>query len=167
MFKKGLSLKIADPFYFNALNLHRLSLKIDDDTLDVDTGRLTARITQKLVFHEPLDEIENEVHLRIDEDSLEIDDGTLKAKKQDVSNSLTGAGAISVYKDISEYLDGSLVKLDIDLNNFQQTGNKLAFRSTGLGEIPYDSGLSGLNRTSNFTYNELTTVPYESIAVVR
>ncbi|KAI9093151.1 hypothetical protein DFS34DRAFT_275202 [Phlyctochytrium arcticum] len=81
-------------------------------------------------FIEPLDEVDNVVRLNIDEDSLQIDDGKLKARKQDATTLLKGAGAISVYKDPLESLDSALVKLQVDHENFQQTGNKLAFRST-------------------------------------
>ncbi|KAI9105873.1 hypothetical protein DFS34DRAFT_690337 [Phlyctochytrium arcticum] len=154
IFKKGLSLKIAEPFSFNSLNSHRLTLNIDDDTLYIDDGKLTARIPERMSFIEPLDEVDNVVRLNIDEDSLQIDDGKLKAKKQDATTLLKGAGAISVYKDPLESLDSALVKLEVDHNNFQQTGNKLSIRSTGMGEIPYDNGIAGLNRTSDFTYTE-------------
>ncbi|KAI9089834.1 hypothetical protein DFS34DRAFT_689182 [Phlyctochytrium arcticum] len=109
LFAKGLSLKISDPFYYNVLNSHKLSLKIDSETMDIDGGELKARIPDKLVFEYPLDEIDGQVSLRIDEDTLEVDDNKLKAKIQDVSKSLKGAGAISVYRDITESIDGSLV----------------------------------------------------------
>ncbi|KAI9090294.1 hypothetical protein DFS34DRAFT_597667 [Phlyctochytrium arcticum] len=102
LFAKGLSLKISDPFYYNVLNSHKLSLKIDDDTMDIDGGKLKALIPDKLVFEYPLDEIDGQVSLRIDEDTLEVDYNKLKAKTQDVSKSLKGAGAISVYRDITE-----------------------------------------------------------------
>ncbi|KAI9096271.1 hypothetical protein DFS34DRAFT_161665 [Phlyctochytrium arcticum] len=100
---------------------HKLSLKIDDDTMDIDGGKLKALIPDKLVFEYPLDEIDGQVSLRIDEDTLEVDYNKLKAKTQDVSKSLKGAGAISVYRDITESIDGSLVKLEVDHENFQQT----------------------------------------------
>ncbi|KAI9097340.1 hypothetical protein DFS34DRAFT_594005 [Phlyctochytrium arcticum] len=97
---------------------------------------------------------EGALKLNIDEDTLEVKDDKLFAKAQDATKLLKGAGAVSVYTDPLESLEGAIVKLNVDDENFQQSGGKLAFRSTGLGEIPYDSGLSSLRRSDAFVYNE-------------
>ncbi|KAI9103799.1 hypothetical protein DFS34DRAFT_590215 [Phlyctochytrium arcticum] len=182
LLSKGLSLKISDPFKFDTFNSHKLSLKIDSDTLDINGGELTVKEkdyehplfrddnTVGIHIHHPLylseDGIslnatspfttndEGALKLNIDEETLEIKDEKLFAKAQDATKLLKGLGALSVYRDPLESLDTSLVKLDVDHENFQQTGGKLSFRSTGMGEIPYDSGLSSLRRSDFFKYNE-------------
>ncbi|KAI9094090.1 hypothetical protein DFS34DRAFT_624682 [Phlyctochytrium arcticum] len=180
-FEKGLELKIANPLYFDPFNSHKLSLSIDN-SLEIDDGEL--KVVEKdyefplyrddetvgIEIHHPLylsqmglslnaippfgTTGEGALKLNLDEDTLEVKDDKLTAKSQDATKLLKGAGAISVYKDPLESLEGAIVKLDVDHENFQQTGNKLAFRSTAPGEIPYDSGLSSLRRSDAFVYNE-------------
>ncbi|KAI9103732.1 hypothetical protein DFS34DRAFT_297103 [Phlyctochytrium arcticum] len=154
---KGLSLKINDPLFFSTLNSHKLSLAIDNDTLAVDRGELKAKIPPQRSYVLPLNEEDDIVSLQVGE-RLEIEDGKLTAVKQEAPDTLKGSGALSVYTDITEFSDGSLIKLSTDTNNFQQTNGKLAFRSTGLGQVPYDSGISGLNRSEAFVYNDTLSV---------
>ncbi|KAI9104901.1 hypothetical protein DFS34DRAFT_691113 [Phlyctochytrium arcticum] len=185
LFEKGLELKIAPPFEFNSFNSHKLSLKYDSDTLDIDNGELTVKDrnyehplyrdddTIGVQLKPPLGVSENGLTLfttnpfDVNDDghlmlkigsNLKIRDGELNAK--DVDSLLKGAGAISVYRDPLESLEGAIVKLDVDHENFQQTGTKLSFRSTGLGQIPFDNGIAGLNRTSDFTFSETLNEPH-------
>ncbi|KAI9103418.1 hypothetical protein DFS34DRAFT_671926 [Phlyctochytrium arcticum] len=180
IFKKGLSLKISDPLYFDGFNSHKLSLSIDS-SLEIDDGELKVKEkdyefplyrddgTVGIAYKTPLYVSEDGLTLNAASplgtndvgaldlkigDNLELKDGKLKAKKQEASDTLKGAGAISVYKDITEFTDGSLVKLSVDHSVFQQTNNVLSIRSVGLGQVPFDNGLSGLNRNGDFTYSE-------------
>ncbi|KAI9103784.1 hypothetical protein DFS34DRAFT_605851 [Phlyctochytrium arcticum] len=157
---------------------YRLSIKYDSDTLEIDGGQLkvkeklfefpmyrdddTVGITLKTPLYISEQGIcpnaippfttneEGALKLNIDEDTLEVKDDKLFAKAQDATKLLKGAGAISVYRDPLESLEGAIVKLDVDHENFQRTGNKLSFRSTAIGEVPYDSGVSSLRRSDAF-----------------
>ncbi|KAI9101672.1 hypothetical protein DFS34DRAFT_611050 [Phlyctochytrium arcticum] len=122
----------------------------DDDTVGIQLSAPLGVSEEGLTLfiNDPFS-VNDDGHLAIKiGGNLEIKDGALNAK--DVDSLLKGAGAISVYRDPLESLEGAIVKLDVDHENFQQTGGKLAFRSTGTGEIPYDSGLSSLRRSDAF-----------------
>ncbi|KAI8995960.1 hypothetical protein BC832DRAFT_595789 [Gaertneriomyces semiglobifer] len=144
-----------------------LSLFTDNSlTLD-DDGKL--KVIDKN-FIEPLQHTNGEVRLNIDS-PLVVKDGKLGVDQKELSK---GIGAISVYSamdeiipgvgdwidipdlpgDMEEYIgNGTLVKLSTS-DDFQQAGSRLAIRSKGMHEIPYYGGLSGLNSSNRFTYNE-------------
>ncbi|KAI9103479.1 hypothetical protein DFS34DRAFT_367934 [Phlyctochytrium arcticum] len=151
LFAKGLELKIGPGFKFDAFNSHRMTLNLDSDTMRISNNELSAKIPDKLVFNEPLDEVDEEVSLKIGS-RLEIKDGKLNAKE--ATEYLKGSQAISVYKDPLEAFDASLVKLLVDTNNLTQEGNRLGVKSEGLGLVYYGGGTGvGMNQSSNLVFN--------------
>ncbi|KAI9103471.1 hypothetical protein DFS34DRAFT_366859 [Phlyctochytrium arcticum] len=117
----------------------------------ISNNELSAKIPDKLVFHEPLDEVDEEVSLKLGS-RLEVKDGKLNAK--DATEYLQGSQAISVYKDPLKAFDASLVKLSVDTNNLTQEGNRLGVKSDGLGLVYYGSGTGvGMLQSSNLVFN--------------
>lgn len=155
-----------------------LTLDFDNSlTLDA-TGKLSVVkenvedvVQQSVLVDPPLRKAEDN-HIRLDTGKgLKLVDDKLVT---DVENVLVGRGAISNdkagslaledlletgFESLQDFLgsetdvDSTVIRLKTT-DDFQQTGNKLAIRSKGMGQVPFYSALSGFNSDSSFYYNE-------------
>ncbi|KAJ3175988.1 hypothetical protein HDU85_001022 [Gaertneriomyces sp. JEL0708] len=140
-------LQTSLPLYVNE---NGLSVLTDDTTITIDSEGKLKSINKE--FQAPLEEVDGAVRLNIDT-PLVVKDGKLGVDQKELSK---GIGAISVYSamdeilpgmgdwidipdlpgDMEQYIgNGMLVKLNVNSNDFQQTGSRLAIRSKGLNEI--------------------------------
>ncbi|KAI8815510.1 uncharacterized protein EV422DRAFT_510530, partial [Fimicolochytrium jonesii] len=148
-------------------NVQGISLDIDS-TLTVENGQLSvvpeniqAIVDQSLEVAEPLSKDQDKViHLNYGKGLKVNDEGKLET---DIDTVIIGRGAISNDKGSSILLEDVLQEGFDSLADFlgddtdvdtTVTGNKLAIRSKGMGQVPFYSALSGFNGDSSFTYNE-------------
>ncbi|KAI8999656.1 hypothetical protein BC832DRAFT_594530 [Gaertneriomyces semiglobifer] len=140
-----------------------------DDSLVVTSEGILSSVRDS--FETPLERNEaNQVRLKFKE-PLVVEDDQLTVDTKEIAK---GAGAIRIFTandiggiapDMPDWLDielplglddylqnGMLVKLQVS-DDFQQTGGRLALRSSGLYRIPFYSALSGFDSDANFTYN--------------